>query len=312
MQAACKGTASALTVDVGTLSVATGQAVAVGSVLKTVEGAWTSFGANSSGTCGAQTLISYPAIGTLSSQSSNVYDTNLLGIGIRISVWTKNAITIGVGGGYYGMPTTPTPIPYVLPLQSITTGYFGAGYNEIRVEIIRTATNWQGGELLVTGPLLMVSDQSGNAGPFTVTTLTVKGTSALRTCSVTTPHLIVDLGTVRMPDVVFSTPAATRAFTIDMSCSSNTQVAIQFDGAAVAGNQQVLQLRDAPNVAQGIGVQILDPTGKPVTIGQSVPLINATSTPQSQFNFGARYVPISPHRTPGTADSNATFTMEYN
>jgi len=65
-------------------------------------------------------------------------------------------------------------------------------------------------------------------------------------------------------------------------------------------------------VATGIGLQILDSSSNPLTFGQLTPLTTTAPTGVNKFNFSARYVPIAPHRTPGTADSNATFTMQYN
>ena len=303
--AACTGSPKMLTIDFGTISIGTGGVVPVGSVIKTMQGKWDGYGSNSSGTCGAQTLISYQMPGALSAGFTDVHDTNLTGIGIRISAWCAYP-------GYYLMPTTATVIPYSLPAQNITSGAFGTGYNQIKVELIRTATDLGGGDLLVSGPILTLSDQSGQAAPSTLTTLTVKATSALKTCSVTTSRLVVDLGTVRMPDVVFSAPAASKAFTIEMTCAASPDISIQFDGLTVVGNDSVLQLRDAPGVATGIGLQILDSSPRPVTFGKMMPLAAAAPTGINKFNFSARYVPIAPHRTPGTADANATFTMEYN
>lgn len=304
-----------LTVDFGTINLDPANLVAIGAVMKTLEGKWESFGTNMPGECGAQTLIAYQMPGTPTVGMSNVYDTNLTGVGIRVSVWTQGASPYGVGGGYYGMPSVATPIPYQLPLQSITGGgKYGQGFNQIRAELIRTATNVRGGVLLVTGPLLVLTDQTGTSSPSTLisTNLTVKGTSSLSSCSVTTPHLIVDMGTVRMPDVLSTSPAAAKPFTIELTCSATPTVSIQFDGLTVVGNQKVLQLRDGPGVATGIGLQILDSSANPVTFGQLSPLIVAAPTGVNKFNFSARYVPTAPHKTPGTADAIATFTMEYN
>ena len=312
---ACEGPTVMLTMDFGTINLDPANLVAVGAVMKTLEGTWLSFSANASGNCGTQTLIAYQMPGTPTVGMSNVYDTNLTGVGIRISVWTTGAASVGIGGGYYGMPSTATPIPYQLPVQSFSGGgQFGEGYNQIRAELVRTATTVRGGVLLVTGPLLVLTDQTGKSSPSTVisTNLTVKGTSSLSSCSVTTPHLIVDMGTVRMPDIVFATPAAAKPFTIELTCSATPNVSVEFDGVAVVGNQKALQLRDGPGVATGIGLQILDSSSNPLTFGQLTPLTTTAPTGVNKFNFSARYVPIAPHRTPGTADSNATFTMQYN
>jgi major type 1 subunit fimbrin (pilin) len=145
-----------------------------------------------------------------------------------------------------------------------------------------------------------------------IANFSLSGTLNVHSCNVTTTKLIADLGSVRMPDIVFDKPAAAKPFTIEMTCSSNPKVSVQFDGLTVVGNQKVLQLRNDPGAATGIGLQISDSTGNAVTIGQGTPLIDAAPNGINRFNFSARYVPIATHRTPGTADANATFTMEYN
>jgi len=111
---------------------------------------------------------------------------------------------------------------------------------------------------------------------------------------------------------VFASPAAAKPFTIELTCSATPNVSVEFDGVTVVGNQKALQLRDGPGVATGIGLQILDSSSNPLTFGQLTPLTTTAPTGVNKFNFSARYVPIAPHRTPGTADSNATFTMQYN
>jgi type 1 fimbria pilin len=310
---ACTGTTIALNVNLGTMSDDSIGKVAVGGVIKTLEAKWNSFGStNASGNCGATTLINYEVPGAQAAGYTNVYDTNLQGIGIRLSVWTLNAVAAGPSGGYYGTPTTPTAMPTQLPLQDISVGSYGTGYNQLRVELVRTASNWQGGSLSVTGPVLVISDQSGKTGPITLNTIMVSGTLSLAGCSVTTKSLVVNLGAVRMPDVAFSNPAAGKDFTIEMTCSSNPSLAIQFDGSAVVGNPTVLQLRNEPGVATGIGLQITNSKGDPVTIGEPMPLIDAAPTGVNQYHFTARYIPTASHRTPGNADANATFTMQYN
>src|SRR3984893_228430 len=92
---ACDGATAMLTMDFGTIDLDPANLVAVGAVMKTLEGKWTSFAANTPGDCGTQTLIAYKMPGTPTVGMSNVYDTNLTGVGIRISVWTLNATTFG-------------------------------------------------------------------------------------------------------------------------------------------------------------------------------------------------------------------------
>jgi type 1 fimbria pilin len=311
---ACSTNTVPLTVNLGTISQTNVSTVAVGTVIKTLEGKWDSYGSNVAGSCGATTLISYSMPGgNLADGYTNVYTTNLQGIGIRLSVWAVGYATYGIGGGYYGTPTSPTPLPLQLPVQNLAGGgAYGTGYNQLRIELIKTASNWQGGTLLVAGPILTLSDQSGTIGPSVMDNITINATLNLPSCSVTTPSLTVDLGSVRMPDIVFATPAAGKAFTIEMTCSANPKVSIQFDGLAVVGNPKVLQLRNEPGVATGIGLQIVDSKGNAVTIGQGMPLIDAAPSGINKYQFTARYVPIATHRTPGTADANATFTMDYN
>ena len=45
--AACISNPATLTIDVGTINIGTGSVVAVGSVIKTMQGKWTAYGSNS-------------------------------------------------------------------------------------------------------------------------------------------------------------------------------------------------------------------------------------------------------------------------
>jgi type 1 fimbria pilin len=310
---ACTGTTSQLTIPFGTITDALVGKVAVGGVITKIEGKWDTFGTNASATCGTTSLVSYTVSGNPTAGFTNIYDTNLQGIGIRISVWTVGQSNYGNGGGYYGTPTTPTPIPIQLPVQNLSGNgvKYGTGYNQIRVELIRTASNWQGGTLSFAGPILTVADQAGTQGTATISNISINGALNLAGCNVTTKNLIVNLGSVRMPDVISASNTGTD-FTIEMICSANPSLSIQFDGVAVANNPKILKLRDDPAVATGIGLQIRNSAGEAVTIGEGIPLINAAPDGINQFHFTARYVPTAAHKTPGTADANATFTMQYN
>ncbi|MDB5831652.1 MAG: hypothetical protein JWR14_1482 [Caballeronia sp.] len=313
-RAACTGSVGNVSINVGTIDQGTAHYGPVGSVFKTIEGTWDSYGGHAAGSCGAETLIDYLVPGSPTVGDSTVYATNLQGIGMRIWIWTAGQVPAGTGGGYYGTPTSPTVIPLQLPQQDLSAinAAYGTGYNRIRLELITTAPDWQSGVLQVTGPILSVSDHTGQSGSMIIANFSLSGTLNVHSCNVTTTKLIVDLGSVRMPDIVFDKPTAAKPFTIEMTCSSNPKVSVQFDGLTVVGNQKVLQLRNDPGSATGIGLQISDSTGNPVTIGQGTPLIDAAPNGINRFNFSARYVPIATHRTPGTADANATFTMEYN
>lgn len=109
---------------------------------------------------------------------------------------------------------------------------------------------------------------------------------------------------------------ASKAFTIQLEKCEAGDYSLRFDGPTVAGHSNLLSV----DVAQGVGIEILDNNEKIIPINQSAgtdsPWVNITpSAPDgadgtATFNLKARYKSFDTVQA-GTANANANFTIEY-
>lgn len=103
----------------------------------------------------------------------------------------------------------------------------------------------------------------------------------------------------------------------DCDTSVSTQASVAFSGTADSTDTTVLNVGNisggASGSASGVGIEIADQLGKVLTPNGSV-----YSTAQNLIdgvnvlNFTARYKSTAAAVTPGQADADATFTMQYN
>ncbi|WP_307777051.1 type 1 fimbrial major subunit FimA [Serratia ureilytica] len=103
----------------------------------------------------------------------------------------------------------------------------------------------------------------------------------------------------------------------DCDTSVSTQASVAFSGTAVSSDADVLAVSNisggASGSASGVGIEIGDHTGKVLPPNGSVfstaqTLIDGVNV----LNFTARYKATAASVTPGQADADATFTMQYN
>ena len=111
---------------------------------------------------------------------------------------------------------------------------------------------------------------------------------------------------------------ASKAFTISLEKCEAGDYSLRFDGPTVAGNPNLLSVDEAT----GVGIEILDNNEKLIPINQDSdadsPWVNITSTGgedgqtgTATFNLKARYKSYDDKVTAGSANANATFTIEY-
>ena len=211
---------------------------------------------------------------TLSSLGNGIYDTNLSGIGIRITF----------GAAYF-----PGNITYT-----------GQGISQpatYTVQLYKTASTVQSGTL-----------QGGS-----IATLSCGGPTSNIYNIINLPSniTIVNSACTSQFSSVGSTSSGT-AFTIPLTCpSAGVSVKMQLDGTTVSGYNNALALSDSGSngVASGYGVQVL--TGSsPVIIGTPTQVATTTSG-QVNVPLTARYIKTAASSSSGTANSTATFTMTY-
>ncbi|HAW2355777.1 TPA: hypothetical protein JLP55_004850 [Escherichia coli] len=222
---------------------------------------------------------------TLSSLGNNIYDTNVPGIGIKISM-----------GGM------------VFP-DSIY--YSGQGFIQpatYTITLYKTAENVQSGQI-TAGQVATAGCESTVYNSIILNTVDIVSAA----CTVDTTSINVPLGNIYSS--IFGSVGSTSnetAFTIPLTCpSAGTTVRMQLDGSTEGGSTTALALSNSGSsgVASGYGIQVLTGT-TPVTIGTAIQVATTTAGTVN-IPLKARYIKTSTNSTSGTANSTATFTMTY-
>ncbi|PKH26665.1 hypothetical protein CIG19_02405 [Enterobacterales bacterium CwR94] len=125
----------------------------------------------------------------------------------------------------------------------------------------------------------------------------------------------VNLGTIGSDSFAAgagTTSAATGFSVVLSSCpASHTNVAVKFDGLPDGGNPAVLALTNTGTNAQGVGIQLRDNDGTPLSLfADSKPV--AINAGNATLNFSAAYVATAATVSAGDANSTANFTVVYN
>lgn len=138
------------------------------------------------------------------------------------------------------------------------------------------------------------------------------------TCTVTSSDQNKDVFIGKYPTTAFNAVGdvtASKAFTINLEKCEAGDYSLRFDGATVAGNPNLLSVDNA----KGVGIEILTNDEKIVPINQSAddnsPWVNVAASDDNSgtavFNLKARYKSFLKTVEAGSANANATFTIEY-
>lgn len=148
-----------------------------------------------------------------------------------------------------------------------------------------------------------------------------KGEIVKSTCNVVSGDQDKEVYIGKYPTSAFTKTGdvtASKAFTISLEKCETGTYSLRFDGPTVAGNPNLLSV----DQAGGVGIEILDNEEKIIPINQDSttdsPWVNITSTGTGEdqsgtatFNLKARYKSFDDTVTAGSANANATFTIEY-
>jgi len=319
-----------MNINLGTVSEASANRMPVGSVIYTVSGAWEAYGGHNAGWCqnlpaGNLSPIGYLRVKTkvyfsmpgtpVQGYWNDVYPTNLAGVGVRIYIWNPSS--------YYGTPTRATAIPlsFTADLQNSPPTMrpaYGTGGLRVRVEVIKTAPNWQAGALRFVGGELRVSAADGGSNTVTLTQVNIIGTMNTRSCSVAagSRNVSVNMREVAYPNGFSGRQAGaygpTIPFQIEVNCVSGPRASIQFDPVTtLAGSPNIIGLTPGPSNATGVGVQLLNWAGVPLQL--RTPLLQIARAPDgvSRFGFGGRYILTGEPVRGGRANAASVFTMVY-
>lgn len=186
-----------------------------------------------------------------------------------------------------------------------------------QLQLVITGSVPPGNQTLPTGPLVSWDFTLGGGTIFTVETFSIGG--APGPINIIQPCVIaVDPTTVTLPTVATSafagagaTPGTT-AFQISLTnCPTGNQLSITLNtGSPQPGTTSVIQNTAATGPATGVGVQLLDGAGNPITFGNPIP---EGSIPGATVNlpFAARYYQTGAAVTPGAVTAVATYTLTY-
>lgn len=132
-------------------------------------------------------------------------------------------------------------------------------------------------------------------------------------CTVNTSPINVTMPTVSSSALsgAVGRTAGTTAFTIQLNCptgaTSNLYITLAANSGTVAGYPNILK---STGSATGLGIQLLDKGGNPITLGTASLVGNAVSGAQS-IPYFARYYATATSIGAGSVSASATFTLTY-
>ncbi|HCB1501503.1 TPA: fimbrial protein [Klebsiella michiganensis] len=230
--------------------------------------------------------------GTLSGYGNGVYNTNLPGVGLRLSSASS------------GKP---------LPFESSYPYNAGGSWASIPGDGIK-------GELIKTGDITSgtltngVLARASVVNQFYFANVTLNGTNTVKSeaCTVTTPSVDVPMGDHDKSE--FSGAGSTTdwvSFDIGLTCDIGARINVRIDATAdaSAGSQGVMQPDSGG--ATGVGIQLhYRPDDAAVQYGQERFYWQSVYG-DDIVQLKARYYQTAGTVTPGTANGTATFTLTY-
>lgn len=229
---------------------------------------------------------------TLSGYGNGVYNTNLPGVGLRLS---------GTSSG--------KPLPYESSYPYNARGSWASIPGDgIKGELIKTGDITSG--TLTNGVLARASV----VNQFYFANVTLNGTNTVKSeaCTVTTPSVDVPMGDHDKSE--FSGAGSTTnwvSFDIGLTCDIGARINVRIDATAdaSAGSQGVMQLDSGG--ASGVGIQLhYRPDDAAVQYGQERFYWQSVYG-DDIVQLKARYYQTAGTITPGAANGTATFTLTY-
>ncbi|ALQ98066.2 type 1 fimbrial protein [Xylella fastidiosa] len=260
---------------------------------------------------GGSTYTRFARSMTAVSGMDHVYQTDIPGVGIRISSRRGQEITY-----------PPSQTDYY---NALTYVYQPA--ETFEVELIKTATTTGSGTILSSG--LLTTNYTDGTGPGRPRyTSTISGFVVTSTCEVDngSRNIAVNFGTV--PSNTFNglgSKGPEHDFAINLICQGgnvaeadqgliSVRIDATQDKSMLPG---VLAITPATDAASNVGIELVDVLNgneHKIVFGQAIVLgrtpVNASST--LQLPMRGRYIQTQTGKVgPGTANGTATFTIEY-
>ncbi|GAB7524684.1 fimbrial protein [Paraburkholderia sp. 2C] len=249
---------------------------------------------------------------------SDVYQTGIAGIGTRYTFNSPqcNAVNVGLTNG-----AVRINCPFSGPLN----GPIQAANVSVTVALVVTGVVAPGASNFSKAPTVTIgfATSDGGTGYWNKSPLytgSATGILTHATCSVSETQVAVilptaDTGAFRSG---IGAVAAPQPFTLSFSCNTGAKVLITLTDSVSPSNRTTTLQITADSTATGIGVQILNPLGAPVSFGpDSAAPGNLNQWTVGDSPNGILKVPLTARyvRTglvsAGTVKALATFTMSY-
>lgn len=251
--------------------------------------------------------LKFDAFAYVNASVHDVWDTNLTGIGVRVTdVTFGNTILSKTRSGDFG--------PAVASQSAYNADYV------FTYQYVKTSANVSSGKI-ANFPLtaLHSHDVRLNADSAMLNKLSIgNATIAVSTCDVTTPSLGITLPQIAVN--ALRVPGATAGntnFSIALSCQPGANVFVTLTDATDSGNTTSNLALTGDSTASGISLRVLDSSGSPVSFGPDSaapgttnqwlvgPSANTTGIPLT-----AQYISTGKVE-PGTVRGRMTFTLSY-
>jgi type 1 fimbria pilin len=281
-------------------------------------------GANSSSgayaTCTGSTSTVYWQIAAGPVVANRIGPTSVAGIGY----------TATFSGGTFASPLTLDSSPTIGVANPVFT-------NQVNVTVNLVTT----GAAIGSGPLTLnpatgttsVPRVSGsvagraatyfafNAPIFNVAVASNATTIASSACSVTTPSPSVTLSPVKVSALTgVGSTAANAPISLGLNCTSDaSRVFVTLTDSSTPSNVSNTLSLKAGSTASGVALQILDPSGNPISFGPDSAalgntnqwLVGPATVGPMNIPLTVRYLQTAATVKPGTVNGVATFTMSY-
>ncbi|HHZ8844253.1 TPA: fimbrial protein [Enterobacter cloacae] len=291
----CSAICQALTTVTGTINfgdVVVQRDVAIGTTLASTSVAATNIQLASCKNNGTQyETMSY--LGATGTSISNVYATNIPGVGIRGIAWNA--------------------YPYLSPASSqyfnVSIGLYDNDFH--KYELVKTGAIQSG--TLTAGEVSRVTYDSGVGLINSI--LSTKITSL--SCSISTPNLTFPIGNVLVSNFgtsVGTIPAGAQNIqNLGLNCDAGANINVILQGTQNpdVSTDSILALtgQGSADVAKGVGVQLLY-NGSPLKLNNQIVLKQSTGG-QETFPITARYYQTKTAVTTGKANASATLNLTY-
>lgn len=281
--------------------------VAVGSVIYKKDYTYDSLFTHQGVRCGPDTHFDFDFVAKMTGSSeygSNVYDTNLHGVGIRLSLYSQTY--------YYNFPQAPVNSPFTQNVdieEEYGSAQFGTGYLHLVVELIKTSSDVEPGNLNYS-----ISDfvnaVAGNS--LVMASVNVTGPIQAEVCEFdsTTPTSL-DLGNVEANELSVSGSFANeKQFQVSINCDHAANVSMTFTGTkdVNAIDRGVLAL-DKSSKADGVGIQLLR-DNSPININEAFTL-GQVNEGKTSIEMKARIYRTNEILKPGPLSAITTISLTY-